>query len=749
MQPKPSKYSIRRKAFHPDGQVLVLKHDDTFGIFDAFGDIQPGGMGQQGLYHQGTRFLSKWILHLGAHRPLLLSSTVRLDNVVLAADLANPDAYSKSGEVLLAHGTLHLYRAKFLWNGVCYEKLHIHNYGLAPVDVCFSFRFDADFADVFEVRGQTRLQTGLRSGPVTEDGGFAIHYRGLDGVCRRISLRATPPPARVTRSEMAFRTTLRGGQETDYFFTASCEIDSFQRTAPGAGPERSPVSDNPAAPGCVVRCVTGEPQPLAYDEALSKAAGVTHSEATGDCTIYSSNEQFNDWVNRSGADLHMMVTSTPTGPYPYAGVPWFSTPFGRDGIIAALQYLWLEPPIARGVLAYLAETQARDVNPEQDAEPGKILHEARGGEMAALGEVPFGRYYGSVDATPLFVLLAAEYFRHTGDAAFLESIWRNIEEALAWIDGCGDRDGDGFVEYFRRSPKGLVHQGWKDSHDSIFHSDGKLAEGPIALCEVQAYVYAAKSGIAEAALALGHTGRASELTHEAGELQERFERAFWCEELSTYALALDGNKRPCRVRTSNAGHCLFAGIASREHAVRTAETLLAGDGFSGWGIRTVSSNEVRYNPMSYHNGSVWPHDNALIAGGMGRYDLKAQAAKVLTGLFDSSLFVDLHRLPELYCGFERRPGKGPTLYPVACAPQAWAAGAVFMLLQACLGLSVDARVPRVVFTHPFLPPSLRRVSIRNLKVGPASVDLSIERYAEVVGIDILRRDAPVEVLTIN
>ncbi|HEY7333498.1 MAG TPA: amylo-alpha-1,6-glucosidase [Bryobacteraceae bacterium] len=721
MQPKaqPSKYYIRRKASHPDDRVLVLKHDDSFAVFDRYGDIQPGGMGQQGLYHQGTRFLSKCILHLGAHRPLLLSSTVRRDNVLLGVDLANPDEYTKNGDILLPRGTLHLYRTKFLWDCACYERIRIRNYGLAQVNVAFSFLIDADFADVFEVRGQMRAQTGERAEPVTEAGGIAIEYRGLDGVTRWTRVQATPAPSRLTSSEMAFKTTLEGGQEIDYYFTTSCEISGAKPTL------------------------------MQYDEALAKVTSMVHSEASGDCGIYSSNEQFNDWVNRSAADLHMMISTTPAGPYPYAGVPWFSTPFGRDGIITALQYLWAEPPIARGVLAYLAQTQAREVNPEQDAEPGKILHEARGGEMAALGEVPFGRYYGSVDATPLFVLLASEYFRHTGDHAFLEWIWPNIEAALSWIDGCGDRDRDGFVEYFRRSPKGLVQQGWKDSHDSVFHADGKLAEGPIALCEVQAYVYAAKKGIADVAFALGYADRAAELTRQARELQENFERAFWCEELSTYALALDGEKRPCRVRTSNAGHCLFAGIASGERAVRTAETLLGSDSFSGWGIRTVSASEVRYNPMSYHNGSVWPHDNALIASGMARYDLKGHAAKVLTGLLDSSIFVDLHRLPELYCGFERRPGKGPTLYPVACAPQAWAAGAVFMLLQSCLGLSVEAHVPRVIFSRPFLPPSLRRLIIRNLKVGAASVDLSVERYAEVVGIDILRRNAPVEVLTIN
>jgi glycogen debranching enzyme len=717
-KPQPGKYYIPRKSSHPDDRVLVLKHDDTFAVFDPFGDFQPGGMGQQGLYHQGTRFLSKCILHLGAGRPLLLSSTVRRDNVLFGGDLTNPDVYSK-GEVCLPRGTLHLYRTKFLWKGVCYERLRIRNYGSSRVDFAFSLRLDNDFADVFQVRGQAREKEGERKKPAAERDGISLEYRGLDDVVRRMRMRVDPAPSRVAAPEMHFKAALEAGQETDYFFFTSCEIGG------------------------------AEIRPLGYDDALVQATHHLHGAGLEDCVIYTSNEEFNDWVNRSAADLRMLITETPTGPYPYAGVPWFSTPFGRDGIITALQYLWLDPRSARGVLAYLAATQAQETNPEQDSEPGKILHEARGGEMAALGEVPFARYYGSVDATPLFVLLAAAYFERTNDREFLQSIWPNIEAALRWVDGCGDRDGDGFVEYFRRSPKGLVQQGWKDSHDSVFHADGRLAEGPIALCEVQGYVYAAKEMMGRAALALGCDERGEQLLIQARELKERFEQAFWCEDLSTYALALDGNKQPCRVRTSNAGHCLFSGIASPEHAAKVAGTLLSTEFFSGWGIRTLAASEVRYNPMSYHNGSVWPHDNALISSGMARYDLKAEAAKVLTGFLDCSLFLDLHRLPELFCGFDRRPGKAPTLYPVACSPQAWSAGAVFMILEACLGLSIDAARSRVTFRRPFLPPSLRRISIRNLQVGSGVLDLSVERYAEGVGIDILRRQGAVEVLTVN
>lgn len=441
--------------------------------------------------------------------------------------------------------------------------------------------------------------------------------------------------------------------------------------------------------------------PDEYDDAFSKSLDAVARGRHLQCLVTATNTQFNEWVRRSGADLQMMLTDLPEGPYPYAGVPWFSTPFGRDGIITALEMLWAYPHVARGVLRYLAAQQATGLDIASDAEPGKILHEARGGEMAALGEIPFSRYYGSVDATPLFIVLLGAYFRRTDDRELVEEVWPNVERALAWIDEYGDPDRDGFTEYARRSPNGLVHQGWKDSHDSVFHSDGRLADPPIALCEVQGYVYDARRHAADLATLLGHTTRAA-----------------------------------------------HAPPASRR-AARVAESLFDDRLFTGWGIRTLAGTEARFNPMSYHNGSVWPHDNALIAAGLARYGRTDLAARLLEVFFDASGSFDLRRMPELFCGFRRRPGVGPTRYPVACAPQSWAAAAVFMLLESCLGLRIDAPARRITFSHPVLPPFLDRVRIENLRVGTATLDLVLDRNLHDVGVSALRRAKDVEIVVLK
>jgi len=675
------------------------------------------GLAEMGLFHEGTRFLSGFELFLENQRPMLLSSTVRRDNALIV-DLTNPD-FTEAPDGPLPRDTIHVFFTSFLWEGACYTRFRIHNYSPQSLELHLSLRFAADYADIFEIRGTPRERRGHKLDSVVARSSAVLGYEGLDGRVRRTRVAFSPTPDELTESLASFRYHLRPRGEQSLDVTVSFE--SGRQT----------------------------PRTFSFGKALERSVASLEARRSCCATVETSNQRFNEWLERSSSDLQMMITETPYGLYPYAGVPWFSTVFGRDGILTAYETLWLDPSLARGVLGFLAATQAREVIPEKDAEPGKIVHELRKGEMAALGEVPFGCYYGTIDATPLFVVLAGAYWRRTADRAFIESIWPNVERALAWIDSYGDLDGDGFVEYSRRSPHGLTHQGWKDSVDSVFHRDGTLAEGSIALCEVQGYVYAARREAAELARLLGHGSRAEELERQAEELRESFERVFWCEQISTYCLALDGEKRRCEVRASNAGHCLFSGIASPQRAWRVTHTLLNEASFSGWGIRTLDANESRYNPMSYHNGSVWPHDNAIIALGLARYGRKDAAVRVLSGLFEASVHFDLHRMPELFCGFRQRPHEGPTLYPVACAPQAWAAGSVFLLLQACLGLEIDAPNMQIRLERPELPENLDRVIIRNLQVGEASVDLVLHRHEKDIGVHLERKEGELEVVVVK
>ncbi len=710
MNPEPSAYAIRTTEARVDERTRVLKHGDTFGVFNRFGDVGPFGAQEHGLYHEGTRYVSWLELRLGRQPPLLLSSSVDADNMVLSVDLTNPDLVRDDASPL-HRGQLHVYRSKFLQENAAVERLRVSNFGLVEASVELTLLLDADFADVFEVRGLTRAQRGSRLPEARTDAGLVFTYHGLDGRVRRTRVAANPAPSRVERTTLIFDLRVAPHASAEIVVTVQCDAGGALR-------------DLMPRPAEALRALEQERARLAASRA----------------TIGSSNPHFDEWVSRSVADIYMMLTHTPAGVYPYAGIPWYSTPFGRDGIITALQTLWFDPAIARGVLTFLASTQADAVDPARDAQPGKILHELRLGEMAALGEVPFGRYYGSVDATPLFVVLASRYLDRTGDVAMLRTIWPNIRAAISWMDEYGDRDRDGFIEYARMDARGLVNQGWKDSFDAIFHADGRLAEPPMALCEVQAYAYAAKHHAAEMAEVVGERRLAKRWRSEAERLHTRFEKAFWCEDLGTYALALDGHKRPCRVRTSNAGHVLLTGVARRERAMRVAEGLTSSAGFSGWGIRTVSDTEVAYNPMSYHNGSVWPHDNALIALGMARYGFAQPVQTIFSGMFAASQHVDLNRMPELFCGFGRRGGEAPTLYPVACSPQAWSSAAVFAFLQASLGLEASAQVRRVSFSSARLPPWLSEVRIEGLQVADARLSLRCERRDSDVAVTVTARE---------
>ncbi len=702
-------YSIPATASLLERRPQTLKHGDTFGLFDQYGDIPARDGSPEGLYHADMRCLSKLQFRIERKRPLLLSSAVQDDNGVLSTDLTNPDIFD--GEQLrLPRDTIHIVRSKFLWQGGCYERLRVHNFSPHTHTIELTLLFGTDFADLFEVRGHQRTTRGRRSTVVDAPDSVLFQYAGLDDVTRYTRVTLEPVPTRLNPGSARLLITLSPGERRSVFISVLCREG-----------EIPPVMHRRFAPS--FRAAR-----QAMRQSTARAAWVE-----------TSNALLNELFCRSMADLYTLMTDTPFGPYPYAGIPWFSTPFGRDGIITAIQFLAIDPDVAKGVLRFLAATQAREHNPAADAEPGKILHETRAGELARLGEVPFRLYYGSVDATPLFVSLAGLHLERTGDLETARALWPHVEAALSWIDTYGDRDGDGFVEYFRATEAGLANQGWKDSYDAVFHADGRLAEGPIALCEVQGYVYAARRHAAEMARLLGHEDRAAALDAQAERLRVQFEAAFWCEEIGTYALALDGAKAPCCVRASNAGHLLFSGIASPERAARVADQLMGSAFFSGWGIRTVAATEARYNPMSYHNGSVWPHDNALIALGFARYGFKEHIKRLFTALFAAGAYMELRRLPELFCGFQRLSNRGPTLYPVACSPQAWASAVPFALLQACIGAEFEHGSGNVRFSHPVLPEIVDQVSIRGLRVGSGHLGVLLRRFGQHVSLNVIER----------
>jgi glycogen debranching enzyme len=710
-------YILATSSF-ADQRTLVLKQGDTFAIFDYHGDIHQLGSGTQGIYHHGTRHVSRMEINVNGHRPMLLSSSPRDDNQMLTVDLTNPDLPLEKDRMIL-RGTIHIRRSKFLWQSVYHEKLELINFGIEPVSFMLEVECDADFADIFEVRGSVRERRGTTFDPVNEKGNITFSYRGLDDVQRNTKIVFSQQPDSFTKNIAGFEIYLLPKQQMDLeiglMFTQNDE-DFVSMSFEDSKNEMN-----------------------AHMERVSKYCA----------DIITSNEQFNDWVARSKSDLITMTTQTKYGLYPYAGVPWFSTPFGRDGIITAMECLWVEPELAKGVLQYLAQTQAQESNDFQDAEPGKIFHEARGGEMAALDEIPFKLYYGTIDATPLFISLAGAYLERTNDKTTIAKIWPNIVSALQWIDTYGDIDGDGFVEYKTKSSKGLTNQGWKDSYDAVFYEDGRLAEEPIALCEVQGYVFDAKIKASQIAKTLGYKDVALKLETEATQLKENFNHKFWSDSKQTYVIALDGKKNQCNVMSSNAGHCLFSGIATPERAAIIAKNLLSEEMFSGWGIRTISALEHRYNPMSYHNGSIWPHDNAMSAYGFSRYNLMSEVAQVTAGTFDSTGYFENHRLPELFCGFDRQKGKSPTSYPVACSPQAWSVGAVFMMIQACLGVKINAAEKKITLCHPVLPSFLTDITITNLRVNNKLVVFQVRKNSHGLHATMLSPDADVTIEIVN
>ncbi|SFS50013.1 amylo-alpha-1,6-glucosidase [Brevundimonas viscosa] len=672
-------------------QLQALKSGDCFLVADGWGDLREGA---EGLFDNDTRILSRLVLRVGQARPSRLSSGVSQDNVFFTCHSTNRPLPPMGGKSAPA-GVLHLERRRFLWERRMFERIRISNHGVEDVLLPLSVDYGADFADIFEVRGTVRARKGEIAPPGTDGRRVTFSYMGLDGVERRSCVAFSEPPARMSASRAEFMFSLPRGRTLDLY--VECGADRCDAPSP----ERWRV------------------------HALQARLAMRAKRRRGASLRGPRSPRFNDWLDQSRADVALLTTELPTGPYPYAGTPWFSTPFGRDGIITAWQMLWLDPSLAKGVLTYLAMRQATESSAFADSAPGKIMHETRRGEMSALGEVPFGLYYGGVDTTCLFVALAGAYARRTGDLETIRRLWPNLIAAVGWMKDYGDVQGTGLIAYQRAAETGLSNQGWKDSEDSIFHSDGRFPKGPIALLEVQGYAYSAWQAMADLGRALDDPG-AAEWAAKAESTRDLVEERFWLEDEQFYAVALDGDGAPCRAIASNAGHLLFTGLPSADRARAVTRRMLSAEFRSGWGIRTLATGQARFNPMSYHDGSVWPHDTAMAAAGMARYGERRAVAMLLNEIYSAATHFQL-RLPELFCGFERLTGEPPIAYPVACLPQAWAAGSVFMMMQAALGVSVDAIEGLVEVDDPTLPPGIEHLVLSNLQVGEAVVDVAFER----------------------
>lgn len=716
--------------------TLTLKDNDIFLITDTLGNV-PGCLEREnntslGLFCRDTRFLSRLELQFEGQPPILLSSTAQ-SGFSLSALCANPYIEEKG----ISAETIGIQRNLVLQGGL-FEELTLTNYNTRPVEFEISLSFDADFADLFQIRGQVRSQIGVvlrqvASSPArvqeplkptdeacsTKANELVLAYQGLDQLLRE--------------SRIQFYR-----RQPDRFegYTAIWRLSLQPHETQVLGHRIQPVVDN--QPASVVGFPAKLSQAIAADtvEAQQWAESVAH--------IRTDNRTLNQIVERAERDIYMLMQSIGERQIPSAGVPWFSTLFGRDAIITAMQTLILNSDVARQTLATLAAYQGVTANDWREEEPGKILHEFRLGEMANCEEIPHTPYYGTVDATPLWLILYADYYAWTGDSDFLEDYWQHALAAMEWIDqACA---ATGYLTYEQKSPRGLKNQGWKDSSNCIVNAKGQLAEGAIALVEVQGYIYAAKMRLSKLAYMRQEEVLGDRWRTQAESLKCRFEQDFWLSDPDYFALALDGHNHPVDSITSNPGHCLGTGILSDDKAQSVAERLRAPDLFNGWGIRTLSSMSPAYNPMGYHVGSVWPHDTGMIAAGLRTLDLTEQALELAQGIFDMAAQQPYCRPPELFCGFDRTPDSSPVRYPVACTPQAWATGTMFQLFQVMVNLIPDAPDNRLRIIHPSLPESVQYLSLKNLKIGRTILDLEFEQSSGATACRVVRKRGNLRVI---
>jgi glycogen debranching enzyme len=722
------------------GSAQVLKHVNLFLLTDQFGDIHPDSRGL-GLYLGDTRILSSAVLRVSGVRPVLLQGsmggnfrgTIHLTNPTVDR---NPDAKMRPGEPL-AGRKIGISRERLLSGDALRERVRIVNHSEHDERFDLELALAADAADIFEVRGYPRAGRGTNLPVAVTEGRLTFRYDGVDRERIYTHVAFSEPPSEI-------EATAAGGPASGWLRTR-WTID----LEPGGRSDVTWLVWSTRRPVAASDEVDPAPDLFPMPPAVTADDGLAayQSWTRGSTAVATDHELFNLTLSRGLSDLRLLVNEGPRHGERYvaAGIPWFGALFGRDAVITAIELLAFRPQLAIETLGVLAERQATVLDEAHDAEPGKILHELRTGEMARTGELPFTPYYGSADSTPLWLILLGATFDWTGDRELVDRYWSHALAALEWIDRWGDRDGDGFVEYARRTERGLYNQGWKDSADAIRDRRGREAVPPIALAEVQGYVFDAKLRMAGLARVRGEPDLAERLEREAEEIRRRFESAFWVDDQRYYAMGLDRDKRHADALGSNAGHCLWAGIVTSDRAREVADRLLEDSLYSGWGVRTYGAGQPGYNPIGYHTGTVWPHDTALIAAGLKRYGFHEEANRLIGSVFEAAQRFPEFRLPELFCGFDRDTSPVPVPYPVACSPQAWAAGATFLFLQTMLGIRAHAERAELELVRPHLPDWLGKVTLTNLRVGDAAVDLLFHRWRGTTSAEVLRKVGDVSV----
>ncbi|WP_409252315.1 glycogen debranching N-terminal domain-containing protein [Bacillus sp. SCS-153A] len=683
----------------------VIKENNLFFLTDEKGDIVENHSYGLGLYMNDTRYLSKFNLKINREEPILLHSDGS-ENYMARILMTNPHQ-EKDGDLILWRESIEIERTRFIFDDILYETVTAKNYYPKPVSFELSAHFDVDFKDMFIVRGFQTGEVGRRMGQKIEEQQLDFLYEGADEIKRRTSVKWDTQHSKATEEgEVSFSLTLDHEESKSITFMV----------APKEGEETNRVHLTPG-------------------EALEKLKASYSEWENSMSSVETDYMPLQRLVDRGTDDLRVLLTDIGYGRFPVAGLPWFGVPFGRDSLIAALQMLAFQPEVAKGTLLTMASLQGTKVDPWRDEQPGKIMHEIRYGELANTDQIPFTPYYGTIDATPLFLVLLTEYVKWTNDLDTFHRLEDNVKRALQWIDEYGDRDGDLFVEYHQESVKGIANQGWKDSGDSIVHRNGDYAKTPIALSEVQGYVYQAKRGIASIYKKLGKTEQAETLLKQAKKLQQKFEEEFWMDDQQFYAIALDRDKKQVGTITSNPGHVLFSEMLDEERSLKVSDMLASEKMFSGFGIRTMGKGEAGYNPMSYHDGSIWPHDNSMILLGLSRLGYQDHAKKVIEGLIKAAAHFEYDRLPELFCGYEEEIGKA-VKYPVACSPQAWAAGTPLVFIQGLLGIVPDSTENKIT-VNPFLLDGMNELTVRSMRIGEGVLSLKITRDGSGLKTEVL------------